>query len=606
MAQTIGSVLIDVKADTSKLVQGMSSAERTIKNTTANMKTAVKGLVAAYVSFEGINTFENLMEDSINTADEMGKLSEKFGTTSEELSKLVYAGKFAGVELNTLSAALGAMIRRTNNFTRDGGGAAAKALEELGISADFARKNFTDTDTTFKIIADRLRKLPDGFQKTAIAQDIFSKSAADVVAMANMGSEELSRLGDEAERTGNVIGSDFAESAAQLNDQKDALQTTIEGLSNRLAQKLVPATLSAVRAFQKLLGIQTKLADFELEEKVLSLQRQIKSKESQIENAWSFNKGKYTSELRALKNALRATQDELKLRQEMATTLEKEREIAATKLSSTRENSTIQKAKEKELENIKKVNAQIEDDYIKSQLDQYDYQKYTLGMKYAEEVKYAEDVDKLNSAFIHNMESIDNKRLEDLDKLKDKGEEVAEDIGSSFENTFTNTFADALATGKASMNDFANSILSDIATIMIRSQIAAPIASGLSAGFGSLFSFANGGIMTSEGAIPMRTYATGGVATSPQMALFGEGSMNEAFIPLPDGNSVPVTMRGNNGSGSITVNIENKTSSEITADQISEMTKTNERGEVERVLNIVIEGANRNINGFRNNLRNVL
>ncbi len=54
--------------------------------------------------------------------------------------------------------------------------------------------------------------------------------------------------------------------------------------------------------------------------------------------------------------------------------------------------------------------------------------------------------------------------------------------------------------------------------------------------------FANGGIMSGAGPLPLRTYSTGGVATGPQLALFGEGSTREAFVPLPDGRSIPVTL----------------------------------------------------------------
>lgn len=76
-------------------------------------------------------------------------------------------------------------------------------------------------------------------------------------------------------------------------------------------------------------------------------------------------------------------------------------------------------------------------------------------------------------------------------------------------------------------------------------------------GFGSLFGgggggaadplegaswFANGGIMTGRGSLPLRSYATGGVANSPQLALFGEGRGPEAYVPLPDGRSIPVSM----------------------------------------------------------------
>lgn len=65
--------------------------------------------------------------------------------------------------------------------------------------------------------------------------------------------------------------------------------------------------------------------------------------------------------------------------------------------------------------------------------------------------------------------------------------------------------------------------------------------------------FANGGIMSSAGSLPLKMYANGGIATEPQLALFGEGRHNEAFVPLPDGRSIPVSFTdapGRGGSGS--------------------------------------------------------
>lgn len=43
---------------------------------------------------------------------------------------------------------------------------------------------------------------------------------------------------------------------------------------------------------------------------------------------------------------------------------------------------------------------------------------------------------------------------------------------------------------------------------------------------------ANGGIFGREGVVPLRAYQKGGIATSPQLAMFGEGSMNEAYVPV--------------------------------------------------------------------------
>lgn len=64
--------------------------------------------------------------------------------------------------------------------------------------------------------------------------------------------------------------------------------------------------------------------------------------------------------------------------------------------------------------------------------------------------------------------------------------------------------------------------------------------------------FANGGIFGKDGVIPLRAYRKGGIADSPQLAIYGEGDMNEAFVPLPDGRSIPVTLNtGGAGKGSV-------------------------------------------------------
>lgn len=58
---------------------------------------------------------------------------------------------------------------------------------------------------------------------------------------------------------------------------------------------------------------------------------------------------------------------------------------------------------------------------------------------------------------------------------------------------------------------------------------------------------AKGGVMTEYGPLKLNKYANGGIADSPQVAIYGEGSQNEAYVPLPDNRSIPVTLTGNSG-----------------------------------------------------------
>jgi hypothetical protein len=70
--------------------------------------------------------------------------------------------------------------------------------------------------------------------------------------------------------------------------------------------------------------------------------------------------------------------------------------------------------------------------------------------------------------------------------------------------------------------------------------------------------FAGGGIMSPWGEIPIKNYAGGGIATSPQVSIFGEGSTPEAYVPVPNGR-IPVQMSqpaNSNQAPSIVVNIK--------------------------------------------------
>lgn len=109
---------------------------------------------------------------------------------------------------------------------------------------------------------------------------------------------------------------------------------------------------------------------------------------------------------------------------------------------------------------------------------------------------------------------------------------------------------------KEAVADMAKAIAADFARMAIRAAIMRPMmmafgfatggvmtSSGPAIG-GDPYAFAKGGIMTSMGPLPLNTYAGGGVANTPQVAIFGEGRKPEAFVPLPDGRNIPVKLQG--------------------------------------------------------------
>jgi tape measure domain-containing protein len=73
---------------------------------------------------------------------------------------------------------------------------------------------------------------------------------------------------------------------------------------------------------------------------------------------------------------------------------------------------------------------------------------------------------------------------------------------------------------------------------------------GAVGGFAGFLKGANGGIAGGGWKpFPVTAFANGGMVNGPTLGLVGEGKYNEAIVPLPDGKSIPVQMRGGGGGG---------------------------------------------------------
>jgi lambda family phage tail tape measure protein len=88
-----------------------------------------------------------------------------------------------------------------------------------------------------------------------------------------------------------------------------------------------------------------------------------------------------------------------------------------------------------------------------------------------------------------------------------------------------------------------------LGSLLPGASAAAPAA----AAAGNVALFAQGGVATGGlGDLkPVYGYANGGpVVRTPHTAVIGEGQYNEAIVPLPDGNRIPVELRDGGGRGS--------------------------------------------------------
>ena len=151
-----------------------------------------------------------------------------------------------------------------------------------------------------------------------------------------------------------------------------------------------------------------------------------------------------------------------------------------------------------------------------------------------------------------------------------RGAKLMEEAMTGAFSKLEDSLVDFVKTGKISFSGLADHIITEMIRISIRQSVIAPILGA----FGNLFSpgttdvtgagytdgatvsfQANGGIVSRAGEMSLSRYARGGIASSPQLAMFGEGSMPEAYVPLPDGRSIPVSMKGGSAGGGTNVSV---------------------------------------------------
>lgn len=204
---------------------------------------------------------------------------------------------------------------------------------------------------------------------------------------------------------------------------------------------------------------------------------------------------------------------------------------------------------------------------------------------------YQEYRKQLEAEYQRNMES-------GLDAWIRENKDATDEYKSLWGNamdSFVDTLADGIVEGKLQFNDFVEYILKEILRIQLAKAMASAAEAATSSGgwlstIGNMamsyfsggasnglsgagavsssmgasqagysmdlsgfkaMTFAKGGVMSKYGSLALREYANGGIADRPQLAIYGEGSMNEAYVPLPDGRTIPVTLSGGAQQGSM-------------------------------------------------------
>ena len=205
------------------------------------------------------------------------------------------------------------------------------------------------------------------------------------------------------------------------------------------------------------------------------------------------------------------------------------------------------------------------------------------------ELQYAEALNAVNEAAEGAKESVEaltQAQIEAADPIRNYIESAQEYIGNTRErlgemlSTVDNALSSSIegvVTGTMTIQEAFHSFFKNIgqAFLKMASQMIAKLiiisllkkALGMFGGGGVGIAPDAGDAMDGGGFLPMISpgetpFANGGIVTQPTRALIGEGGMNEAVVPLPNGKAIPVDLKGVGGGGAVTSNVTVNVSNE--------------------------------------------
>jgi len=257
-SKSLGTLTVDLLAKTGGFVQGMTAAERQADKSAkaikrrhqqlaADLDEIYKGIaVAAAAAFAAIAVS---VKKSIDSMWNLATVAKQIAMPVDEFSALAAVAQDAEISMDSLSTGLRTMARNLA-LAKQGSAQASAAFESIGLDP----AKLKDSKTAFLAISDALSKYRDDVNKTAIEQQIFGRSGAELNALLDQGSAAIAQLMDNQREMGNTVTPAAAAALGEFDDVTDRLTDRINGLRNELAVSLLPAITQTVERVDAFVG----------------------------------------------------------------------------------------------------------------------------------------------------------------------------------------------------------------------------------------------------------------------------------------------------------------------------------------------------------------
>ncbi|MEZ7197030.1 hypothetical protein [Pseudodesulfovibrio karagichevae] len=244
-------IIVSAKDMATGTMRRIGLVSRNLTNELFSMRNALMGGAVAGMAA--------LVRQSIEATDQIGKVADKVGLTTDQLQELRYSANLAGVAQAQLDMGMQRFSRRLGEVSQ-GQGELLKTSKQYGVELRNADGSMRSNIDLLGDWSEVIKNAESDQEALRIAFKLFDSEGAALVNMLRGGSEGLKGMRREARELGLVIDESLVRSSEKANDQLTKMEMLLQArLRSTLAElspdiiELANSTFEWVRANRELL-----------------------------------------------------------------------------------------------------------------------------------------------------------------------------------------------------------------------------------------------------------------------------------------------------------------------------------------------------------------
>ena len=187
--------------------------------------------------------FIDAANDTAAYGDQVDKMSQKLGLSTDAYQSFDYVLKVAGTDMASMTTGMKTLTNKLDD-AKHGGEDAQAMFAALGISMDELAT--MSREDLFKSTIEGFQSMEDSTERAALANDLFGKSGQNLAPLFNMTTEEMDELLEKTQEYGMVMSEDEVKNAAAYTDAMTTLKGTMTGLKNSLMSQFMPGLTQVI------------------------------------------------------------------------------------------------------------------------------------------------------------------------------------------------------------------------------------------------------------------------------------------------------------------------------------------------------------------------